>query len=279
MVVAEPYEQFDGAKFYDTPYVREHRARMLRSIQSGSPGFGLRFDVEEQSLLVTRHGLGQATIVCKTTSGLEITTSLGVREDGTVVQSSQIRSSINHPVKVSYSMDFGISINRASYGQLTEGGPIPIPKSENKIEVVNSGLAVTVTNYNLDSYLHGQLECNGEAVDLGRHIADGTFMQSPVQASISGSLVAIPGSTTELMALFELRPGKYIPSEPEHRISFGPTKVTSLWPSPETPGLFIVRRNLEYILGNCAVSLSPTADAVCILTDHVALPLGWMRDN
>lgn len=278
-MVAEPYEQFDGARFYDTPYVREHRARMLRSIQSGSPGFGLRLDVEEQSILVTQHGLGQATIVCETTSGLEITTSLGVREDGRVVQLSRIKSSINRPVEVSYSMDFGVSINRASYGQLTEGGPVPIPKSENKIEVVNSGLAVTVMNPSLGSYLYGQLECNGEAVDLGRYIADGTFMQSPVKASISRSFVAIPGSTTELMALFELRPGRYIPSEPKRRISLGTTDATSLWPSPETPGRFIVRRNLEYILGNCAVSLSPTAEAVCILTDHVALPLGWMRDN
>lgn len=252
---------------------------MLRSIQSGTPGFGLRFDIEVKSLVVNQHGLGQATIVYETTSGLVITTSLGVGEDGGVIQSSQIKSTKSSPVEVSYSIDFGISINRASYGQLTEGGPIPIPNSENRFVLVNAGRAFTITNPNLSAYLHGQLEINDEPVDIGAHIANQTFMQSPVKGNISKSCVVPPDSTVTLAAMFELQPGRYRTSMSGYRRPLDLAVALAVWPIPETPGRFIVRRNLEYILGNCAIPLSPAADAVCILTDHVALPLGWMRDN
>lgn len=278
-MVAEPYEQFDGTRFYDTPYVREHRARMLRSVQSGSPGFGLHFDTEMKSLLVKQHGLGQATIIYDTTSGHEITTSLVVRGDGRVIQCSQIKSNISQPVEISYSMDFGVSINRASYGQLTEGGPIPIPASENRIETVDGGRTVIVTNPHLGAYLCGRLECNGETLVLGQQIPNEAFIQSPAKGSFSRSFVSEPGSITLLMATFELRPGRYVSSMQVQHGILDSGDARAIWSSPETPGRFIVRRNLEYILGNCAVLLSTTANAVCILTDHVALPLGWMRDN
>lgn len=279
-MVAEPYEQFDGARFHDTPYVREYRGRMLRSVQSGSPGFGVRFDAEIKSLVVNQHGLGQATIVYETTSGLEITTSLRVCEDGLVFQSSQIKSTKTYPISLSYSIDFGISINRASYGQLTEGGPIPIPNSENRIEVLNAGRAFTVTNPNLGAHLLGHLEINGEGVDISANLSNQTYIQSPVKGSISQSTVVTPESEFELVAIFELRPGRYTTSKlGQHSCDLDLHDAPGLWSIPETPGRFIVRRNLEYILGNCAIPLSHEGNAVCILTDHVALPLGWMRDN
>jgi len=279
-VVAEPYEQFDGARFHDTPYVREYRGRMLRSVQSGSPGFGVRFDVEVNSLIVNQNGLGQATIVYETTSGLEITTSLGVSDDGSVSQFSQVKSTKAHPISLSYSIDVGISINRASYGQLTEGGPIPIPNSENRIEVLNTGRAFTITNPNLGAHLFGHLKINGEEVDVSPHLSNQTYIQSPVSGKISQSTIVAPRSTFDVVAIFELRPGRYSSSKSaQNGRALNVHGAPSLWSIPETPGRFIVRRNLEYILGNCAIPLSHEGNAVCILTDHVALPLGWMRDN
>ncbi|UKZ57633.1 hypothetical protein TrVGV298_011493 [Trichoderma virens] len=49
------------------------------------------------------------------------------------------------------------------------------------------------------------------------------------------------------------------------------------WKKPETVETYIVRRNVDYILGNCAIPVSESA--VALITDHVALPLGWNRDN
>jgi uncharacterized protein len=58
-----------------------------------------------------------------------------------------------------------------------------------------------------------------------------------------------------------------------------PTSKLAVWHSAENQAQFIVRRNLEYILGNCTVPLPSQSDVACLITDHVALPLGWNRDN
>ncbi|KAH8772372.1 Six-hairpin glycosidase-like protein [Hyaloscypha finlandica] len=39
----------------------------------------------------------------------------------------------------------------------------------------------------------------------------------------------------------------------------------------------IIKGNLSYILRNCAIPVG--SSATCLITDHVALPLGWNRDN
>ncbi|RYP68168.1 hypothetical protein DL771_006818 [Monosporascus sp. 5C6A] len=88
VVVAEPFGQFDGSKYYDPKYVRSYRTRMLQYIKEGKGGFGL--DVAENA------NPGCAQI-------------------------------ITHR----YALNLCLSLNRASYGQLTEGGPIPLPPSRN----------------------------------------------------------------------------------------------------------------------------------------------------
>ncbi|OAP55132.1 hypothetical protein AYL99_10832 [Fonsecaea erecta] len=278
IVLAEPYEQFDGTRFRDTPYVREYRARMLRSIKTGKPGFGLRFDVESQDAQITLDGLGRATISFCTADGLSITTSLRVTEDGEVIQYSEVRSSCNSTSQLKYTMDCGISVNRASYGQLTEGGPIPIPKSENKFSFADGGRGFLITNAPLGAQLQGHMESNGQPVDMHEAIQEKTFVDCPVKGAYSQTLEIPPRASWTLTAKFNLRPA--ISSQTSRRPDTSPAVgLPLLWRDQETTSKLIVRRNLEYILGNCAVPLSPSQDAVCLLTDHVALPLGWMRDN
>jgi hypothetical protein len=43
IVLASPYAQFDGTRFWDAGYVREYRKLMLKSVAHGTPGFGLLF--------------------------------------------------------------------------------------------------------------------------------------------------------------------------------------------------------------------------------------------
>lgn len=279
IVLAEPYEQFDGARFRDTPYVREYRARMLKSIQTGSPGFGVLFDVEVQDLVVNLEGLGRASMVYRTTSGLQITTSVYISGGGEVFQSSKITSTHGVATNVRYSMDIGISVNRASYGQLTEGGPIPIPRSENKIELKDGGYGFAIVNTHLGAHLVSRLEENGREVDIRASVREQTFEGQPVKGMISRSIDIPPNSTATVTAMFLLRPGVRHDVFVEHERSSSMTGIPAIWPKPETVGRFIVRRNLEYILGNCSVPLASYRSTICILTDHVALPLGWMRDN
>ncbi|EXJ59314.1 uncharacterized protein A1O5_12195 [Cladophialophora psammophila CBS 110553] len=278
IVLAEPYEQFDGTRFRDTPYVREYRTRMLKSVETGKPGFGLRFEVENRDTKVTLDGLGRATISSRTVDGLAITTSLRVTEDGEVIQYSEVRSFCDSTSLIMYTMDFGISVNRASYGQLTEGGPIPIPKSENKLSIADGGRGILIVNAPLGAQLEGHLETDGQRVNLQEAVQEKTFVNCPVEGACSQTLVIPPRASRALTAKFTLRPGIGFQTSREANLS-PVVGLPPLWRDQETTSKFIVRRNLEYILGNCTVPLSPSKHAVCLLTDHVALPLGWMRDN
>lgn len=251
---------------------------MLKSIKTGVPGFGLRFDVHALSVQVDLDGLGRAVTTYNTENRLLITTSLRLTDDGQVIQSSKITSSSDSITSVRCIMDFGISVNRASYGQLTEGGPIPLPKSENRISVIDNGLGFLIVNPHLSAHFQGSLEDDGNLVDFRDAIREQSFIESPVKSSYSHLLEIPPGTSRTLTARFTLRPGvTYQGSGDKRKVqSVG---FPTVWPTPEKVGRFIVRRNLEYILGNCTIPLAPSKHAVCLLTDHVALPLGWMRDN
>ncbi len=251
---------------------------MLRSIKNGKRGFGLRLESAAQGLEVDLDGLGRASIDHHTDEGFAITTLLRISESGEVTQSLEIRSQLDSVSHVNFTMDFGISVNRASYGQLTEGGPIPIPKSENKISTTSDQQGFSITNAPLGAHLDGYLEGDGQRIDMERAIQEQTFIDSPVTGRYSGSLEVPPRGVRSLTAKFILQPGVVPHSGEEIRL---PQRMglPKLQGSPEATGRFIVRRNLEYILGNCAVPVPPSKQAVCLLTDHVALPLGWMRDN
>lgn len=56
-----------------------------------------------------------------------------------------------------------------------------------------------------------------------------------------------------------------------------PEDIQSHWMNETLMSTYIIRRNLEYIMANCSIPTSETS--VAVITDHVALPLGWNRDN
>ena len=249
---------------------------MLRSIQTGSAGFGFRFDVEPQNLMVNLEGLGRASVEYETPTGLRIMTSVSIGERGAVIQSSKIISTDSLAIECRYTLDLGISVNRASYGQLTEGGPILLPKSENTIRQLDHGFAVS--NRHLGAHLRGYAEKDGKEIEIGAGLLTETFEDSPVKCAISRTIRIPPKSTVAFTAIFYLLPELRYDSSWKQSVCSKDTGLSAIWPKPESPGRFIVRRNLEYILGNCALPLR-AKNAVCIVTDHVALPLGWMRDN
>ena len=247
-------------------------------MKNGVPGFGLRFEDEPQGLEVDLVRLGQAQSSYNIGDNISITTSLFVRENGEVVQSAEIRSMVDTSCTVSYVFDFGISVNRASYGQLTEGGPIPIPRSENRLTGSDVCSGLLIRNEHLGAHLESHLEIDDQPIDLHQAIQEQTSIGSPVVGRYSQSLNIPPRGTRTLTATFSLRPG--LSPEGEYAVHTAPlVERARTGKSPEPIGRFIVRRNLDYILGNCAVPVPPTKQAVCLLTDHVALPLGWMRDN
>lgn len=246
-------------------------------MRNGIAGFGLRFDGKVQDLEIDQDGLGRATISYRLGQDSAVKVFLRISESGELIQSTEIRSLLKSGSSVNYIMDLGISVNRASYGQLTEGGPIPIPRSENKVSI-HGDRGVSIINHPLGAHFNGSLTCDGEVVQIQGVIPDETFLNRPVTATYSGRLEISPDEARKLTARFLLRPGVVPDSLWDAKV---PERIglPGAWKSPEQVGRFIVRRNLEYILGNCAIPIPPSNQAVCLLTDHVALPLGWMRDN
>lgn len=121
VILANPFSQFDGTRFHDVSYVRAYRKRMLKWMQHDRPGFGLDFGVGNLlasiKLVETNVALYKVDIVENFT--LSIVTQ--VIEDGTFLQYAKAKNSSTECILLPYTFRMNTSLNRASYGQLTEG--------------------------------------------------------------------------------------------------------------------------------------------------------------
>lgn len=149
-------------------------------------------------------------------------------------------------------------LQRSAYTQLTEGGPLPFPAPAAQIVQQD---AASVTLYNPALPWAVSINCasaapgdSGSVLFQGsRPAADGAFTlaigsgRGPAQAQRA------------LAAALD---------------SAAPATPAALW--AETPKDPLLRRGLAYTLACCA----PTSgEALCILTDHMILPLSWNRDS
>jgi hypothetical protein len=275
MVVACPFAQFDGTRFYDPNYVREYRKKLLNYVRSGTRGFGIQFEGNLHDLNVDFLD-NQWILVTYFIGDVRILTTLSVNTSGEIVQSTVLSSRSSGNTQVDYTLDLSMSVNRASYGQLTEGGPIPIPPSENDFRLFASGKAWAIINENLDAMVEGSLYINDQPIDLSSSLSEEIFHGEPANKTFQGNLQLRPRQQITAVCTFKLQPGTSA-SHPPPRLSSISPKLVSSWKLPNNELGMIVRRNLEYILGNCTLPVGN--DAVCFITDHVALPLGWNRDN
>ncbi|KAH8815979.1 Six-hairpin glycosidase-like protein [Xylogone sp. PMI_703] len=274
VVVVSPFEQFDGNHFHCPDYVRAYRTKLLDYVRGGILGYGLRINgtatdlniafLEDQWIMIT-YAIGEAKILTK----------LWIGENGEVIQSVSVASD-SPSLELSYDLSIGLSVNRASYGQLTEGGPIPIPECRNETKISSSGYGWAVVNKNLNAMIEGALFQNGRPVSIGGAIGEDVVVGSPARGIFHGRLRLTPGQPCTLTASFCLRPGT-TPSLNSLRLSAYPSSSGEEWKLNESVLSLIIRRNFGYILHSCTFPIGD--DAICFITDHVALPLGWNRDN
>ncbi|KAH8898342.1 hypothetical protein GQ53DRAFT_881435 [Thozetella sp. PMI_491] len=242
-------------------YVRQYRARMLQMLQKGLPGFGLRVQGQHgapSAVTIEFGSLGTAVMRYRLEETANVVYTLEVLEDGSLSQTASISSISEAEVRIDYELDLGLSVHRASYGQLTEGGPIPLPPSENHLQLHHGGAYLTVSNKYLGAHLQARLNSNGTPVNLdGLH--ETVRKDRPLNASLSRTINLAPGSTTTVTAEFRLLPflhqdAAVLPWSSATQASAA--SKAPQWHSPEKLETFIVRRNLDYILGNCSLSLS-----------------------
>jgi hypothetical protein len=103
-----------------------------------------------------------------------------------------------------------------------------------------------------------------------------TAIEQPISKAFHSTLQIHPGQTRNLTSTYRLLPGTEISC-----LSHPPLKVSSGseddWKIKNENMSLIIKGNVSYILGNCTIPVSNSA--TCLITDHVALPLGWNRDN
>ncbi|KAL6704440.1 hypothetical protein ACN47E_008184 [Coniothyrium glycines] len=276
LVVAAPFEQFNGEHYYVPAYVRAYRTRMLRFIEEGRHGFGLDFVFRGNDVAVCSMAANTVALRHHSADHVDLCHTIIVTNKGQILQIVKLTNRTSRPVLLPYMLNLTLSLNRASYGQLTEGGPIPLPKSRNILSYENSRI-ISVQNPNLGVRLLSSLAIDGIPVDLSG--LDGQdVLDKPIEAQFRSEVTLKPGTQTALCASFRVL------NEASHGVTQlpAPSITSSLaarigWISDHAPTTYIIRRNVEYILANCIV---PTAEnTVAVITDHVALPLGWNRDN
>lgn len=329
--MAVPYEQFDGARFREPLYVRSYRTRMLELIDKGTrPGYGIVIKGKKNATATTTAshpvttsasggGPREVSIITPRPNvanirfrledeGVEVHTTLVVH-DGEAVQTVTLRNDGGDAQNggggartVEGELSLCASVNRASYGQLTEGGPIPLPRSENVLDVADDGTRFALANRNLDARLEGCLCIGDKPVSLcglllqpqhqghngNSHLyhrrTAAVAVDGPVAASVPWKVSVPAGGTVELTARFRLRAGAEGPMAPFfprlRSVVASASRLTSTageWKDARSVETHIIRRALDYIIGNCLVPVGEGCWA--IVTDHVALPLGWNRDN
>lgn len=274
VVVACPFAQFDGDRFYDSEYVREYREKLLDYVHSGRRGFGVHLKGTVSDLKSTSEA--NNINVAYSLGELQVKTTISVCKKHGVVQSTGLRSTSTQKLDLDYTLALHVGVNRASYGQLTEGGPIPIPPPKNEFQLLDSNQAWAVSNSNLNAISQGALYCDGHRVCLDHMDGNTTLIEQPVSKAFHDTLQICPGQTRNLTSTYRLLPGTETsgPSHPPLKVS---SRSEDGWKIKNENMSLIIKGNVPYILGNCTIPVS--SSATCLITDHVALPLGWNRDN
>ncbi|KAL7940233.1 Six-hairpin glycosidase-like protein [Trichoderma barbatum] len=279
VIVAASYEQFDGTRYYDPLYVRHYRKRMLQMVNEENEGFGLCIGNIGSRTTVDLTGMNTARLGFDTRGGAAVRYVVSVDEKGRLNQRAHIVNTTSKEIQVVYQVNFRLSVHRASYGQLTEGGPIPLPECENALEVTGKQCSFIIRNKFLGAHLSGQLDIDGIPAPL---VGLTDISQPGLLTGVSTtnqSVSIAPNSTVTIGLILHLSPG--LNENPDFSavscVNSNALGNELAWKKPETVETYIVRRNVDYIIGNCAIPVSESE--VALITDHVALPLGWNRDN
>ncbi|KAK3214200.1 hypothetical protein GRF29_28g2367413 [Pseudopithomyces chartarum] len=287
IVVAVPFAQFDGSQFHCPAYVRSYRKRMLQCIQDDGPGLGFDIGSRVDQVWVNIPEANVATFTFSVDTSIDIFLRVEVLEGGDILQSVIATNMSSKSADLLWSVNLSASLNRASYGQLTEGGPIPLPRSHNVL-LPGSYDRVNIVNPDLGAQLAFSFDTDDINQPSGWPSNGLETYDHPLDLRIPQRLHLTPLSSHTIDCKFRLLPHTQphsftsLPRKPQihpknsdHNTS--PSPSPSPWKQPTTPTTYILRRATDYILSACTIPVSPLA--TCIITDHVALPLGWNRDN
>lgn len=273
-----PIAQFPEDQFYNSAFVRQYRRRLIDLFESEGRGFGLRpqdhvydqtISLVESSAPLFRHRLGSLEV-----SSLFL--AVDVDEHGYLINQVEIHNGGEEEAVFAYEFGGIMSLNRSSYGQLTEAGPIPLPSPENILLVRDNHLSLT--NTHLPARADMFLFDGSQPLQLS---AMTQTSAEPITYKHPGHISLAKGETRVLSIVYTLTSSEEEPFTPDAaRVEEWAQKAKMGLPKwqvgKETTTSFLIQRNIDYILSCCTVPV--TDEHVCIITDHQILPLSWNRD-
>ncbi len=277
-ITLTPIEQFPGTQFYNPTFVRQYRRRLVDLSEQTRHGFGLRVrgDVRQQTLHLLEKTVPLLRYHLDT---LEVSSLFlaGDREGyGHLINQVEIYNTSDATAIFPYEFGGTLSMNRCSYAQLTEAGPIPMPPLENALEVKENHLSIV--NRHLSARTDVFLFDNSNPLPLSpaRETA-----AEPVSYAHRGEIHLEKGERRLLTIVYVLVPSAEEPltisaSEVEGWVKEAKATLPQWKSWDDETAAFIVQRNIDYILSCCAVPV--TNEHVCVITDHQLLPLAWNRD-
>ncbi|KAH7406471.1 Six-hairpin glycosidase-like protein [Phaeosphaeria sp. MPI-PUGE-AT-0046c] len=247
--------------------------RMLQSIKHDRPGFGLDFGINNHLVSIRIVETNVALYNLTLADNVDLMIRVKVTRDGGFEQFAEATNKSAGSIRFPYALNINSSINRASYGQLNEGGPVPLPASRNILGIISP---TTLCVFNL--YLKGQcvtrLDINGQPLQL-HGLQEQEVIDATLCASVKGQVFIPPGESATFCANFRLLPDTerydHILPYPQLITKDIRKNLKARWIDESLLTTYILRRNVEYILGNCVL---PVSDSIAVVvTDHVALPL------
>lgn len=304
IIVAISYEPFNG-DFLNQDVVREYRRKLLGDdlLKNQSAGFGIFFEcpgLEPAGVVALQH-LSDTSLSTKAVrseyrcrNGALITTTIAIMKNGEVRQARTIMNDTGNSIRVTSQLHIAnasphrVCVSRASYGQLTEGGIMPMPGSA--CETVAESSQFSVYNKGMEAVLEGHVES-----------VSGPITQTDSYSTAQANQVYTidQGNSRTFVVRFRLRqvdPRPAVESPPKMDLallnkewdkSLARTSISKLGSYKIDMAEYITWRNVDYVLDNCSIQVfakknqdvKTAENPVCVITDHVALPLGWNRDN
>ncbi|MER3417537.1 MAG: hypothetical protein C4343_00040 [Chloroflexota bacterium] len=258
-VVLTAVPGFVEANRYDQASVRRYRDQFWvpdgpsfgfvsrRAISEGGPRAWLLDDAIPVTPLETATP-GLATYVCQPE---------GFR--GAPVLAQLLLDATAHPRRWSGR----IRLDRAAYPQLTEGGPLA--PADRRPQLRREADGIVLEDVGLEHAVAivggaGHAHLDGEWVDVDLEVTRAVVIALGPNgvAALSAARMAIADPEALLDQTLEQWRGRW-----------------QGWPEPARAHEQLAKRALAYGLGPCSI---PVRETICLVTDHLLLPLSWTRD-
>lgn len=249
LTAAEPFPE---AERYNPAAVRAYRASL-----AGLRGFGYQFDapVVRREVTLLESAVPCVRLVFEGGGTAEVITL--ARAEG-AVQLWNVQGIV--PV-----WRGRLSLQRCAYTQLTEGGPLPLPPLEMRVRREGGGLVIENSALGAAVVMLG---CEAGPPQEQRARQPVTILPGTGQSGRSALVYGI-GATVEAAAQNAHR---LLQAAGSRLLDETLAAWRGRWQGvPDDP---LVRRGLAYGL----MMAVPVGESVCLLTDHMLLPLSWNRD-